>query len=311
MTGTEQFTEDPALTGIAIAYQNPAYALIADQVMPRVEAPSRQFKYTHYPVSEGFLVPNTRIGRRSQPNKIEIEGEQRNGGVEDYGIDIPLDNVTVREAEANGTDPRKRATERSMAITTLDRELRVAAAVSNAANYPAANVTVLSGTDQLGHASSDPKTLLEDTLLVPLMRPNTLVMGQAVWTVLRRHPKIVQAVKGTVDGAGTISRVELAELLEIQTVLVGASRVDTARPGLAVSLSYCWGDFIAGLFLDPSADLQGGMTWGFSPSHGTRIGGTLPANIGVRGGVLVRAAESLTELVIAPDCGFLLSDCLA
>ena len=67
MSATDQFTENPTLTAIAIAYRNPDQVLIADEVLPRVNAPGRNFKWLSYNEADAFTLPNTRVGRRGTP----------------------------------------------------------------------------------------------------------------------------------------------------------------------------------------------------------------------------------------------------
>ena len=125
MSATDQFTENASLTAIAIAYNNPDVALIADEVLPRVKVPGRTYKWQLYNEAANFTVPDTRVGRRSQPNQIEIEGSEQKGAVEAYGIDVPLDNVTIEEGKRNKFDPRRQATELATDVVMLDREVRV------------------------------------------------------------------------------------------------------------------------------------------------------------------------------------------
>ena len=88
------FSEDPILTAVAIAYRNPDYSLIADRVLPRKPVMSRSFKYQEYPLEANFTVPDSRIGRRSNPKMIEIEGAEQTAGVEAYGRGRnPLDDT--------------------------------------------------------------------------------------------------------------------------------------------------------------------------------------------------------------------------
>ncbi|MBB4268282.1 capsid protein [Roseospira visakhapatnamensis] len=308
-----QYTEDATQTAIAIAYSNPAHTLIADEVMPRRPVSGLKFKWTSYPIEQSYTIPDTRVGRRSQVRTMEIRGEEHDGSCEDFGLAVPLDNDTIREAERSGFDPRGQRTEVATNVVTLDREQRVAGTVFSAGSYANGLAAVLSGTDQFSdYTNSDPYGGLMDMLNACLLRPNTLVFGQTAWTKVRRHPKLVQAIKGQPVTEGVISRQELAELLEVQQVVVGMGRANVNRPGQAVSLSYLWGPHIAGLFIDPTASPEsGGMTWGLTAQFGTRVSGTKAVDMGLRGGEYVRVGETVKELIIAKHAGFLLEDVVA
>lgn len=305
----QQFTVSSALMAVAIAYQNPDVALIADEVLPRVRA-SMKFSWQKYGEAEDFTIPDTRVGRRSAPNQVELNGEDQEDKCDDFGIDIPLDNPTIKEAEKEGWDPKKRAVARATNIVQLDREIRVADLVQNSANYHVDHKRVLAGTDQFDDAGSNPIDLLLEMLDECWMRPNQLVFGNHVWRVVRQHPKVVKAVHGNSGDSGVVARQAVAELLEVQRVLVGASRVNIKRPGEGPVLARAWGDVVAGQFIDHSIDTTGGVTFGFTADPKKKVAGTLDVDMGLHGGVLVRSGESVKELIVANRAGFLLEDVL-
>ncbi|MCZ4273309.1 capsid protein [Maritalea porphyrae] len=305
---TDQFTESPTLTAIAIAYSNPDHALIADQALPRVPVPTENFKYQKYDEAEMFTLPDTKVGRRSTPNQVEIEGSEENSSTQDYGIDIPLDNATIEAAKASGFDPEARATERSTNIVLLDREVRVATLLTNPASYHSDHVETLSGTDLFSDAASDPLSIIEDLMATCWQKPNQIEFGFPAWRAFRKHPKIIKAILGNSGDQGRATLAQVAELLEVKRVLVGESRVNIKRPGEAAQLQRVWGNSVCGQFIDQTADTSGGITFGITAQHKEKVAGTLPANMGLRGGKLVRSGESVKELIIAKRAGFLIQN---
>jgi hypothetical protein len=306
----EQFTPRADLIAVAIGYTNPDISLIADDVLPRVDA-SYRFDWQSYDEAESFTLPDTRIGRRSAPNQVEIEGTQKTSQVEDFGIDVPLDNPTIKEAEQNGWDPEKRATMRATNIVLLDREVRVANKVTDPANYHADHRRVLAGTDQFDHADSDPVDLLLEMLDECWMRPNQLVFGNNVWRKFRQNPKVIKAINANSGDSGVARREDVAELLEVQRILVGSARVNIKKPGENPVIARTWGNVVAGQFIDSTADTTGGITFGFTAQNGQKVAGTKQADMGLHGGKLVRSGESVKELIVANRAGFLLEDVLA
>lgn len=302
----EQFSIVPRLTAIAIAYKNPDYSLIADQVLPRINAGAYDFRWHKYDEAEMFSVPDTRIGRRSAPNQVELEGSEETSSCEDFGIDVPLDSVSEDKAKKNGWDPEARATERSTNIVVLDREIRVARVVSDPANYHDDQKLTLAGADKFSDPASDPIDVLETMLDEAWIRPNQLTFGHTAWRVFRQHPKIVKAINRNDGDSGLVSRQAVADLFEVQRILVGQSRVNIKRPGQQAVLNRVWPDIITGQFIDRTADTTGGVTFGFTAQHGGRVAGTKPADMGLRGGKLVRAGESVKELIVARRAGFLI-----
>ncbi|HZP98041.1 MAG TPA: capsid protein, partial [Reyranella sp.] len=144
------------------------------------------------------------------------------------------------------------------------------------------------------------------------MRPNIAVIGQQAWTKLRRHPKIVQAVKGTAQGAGIVSRQEFADLFELQGLLVGAGFVNTAKKGQTASLSRVWGKHMSLIYRDRAAGPQAGVTFGFTAQFGDKIAGDLPdERVGLTGSTLVRSGERVKECISASDVGYFFQNCVA
>jgi hypothetical protein len=309
------FPVQPELTAIAIAYRNAAYTLIGDLVMPRVTPPLavKAFKWFEHNLADGYSIPDTAVGRLGRPAEVSWSGVEKEGACKDYGLDEPVPQDDIDQSRGTPFNPLGGAVERTTNLVILDRERRVAGITFDAANYEAANVQTLVGTDQFSdYVNSDPVGVLSEMLDGTIVRANYLTMGQTVWSKLKLHPKIIKAIYPTGNGAGIITRQQMAELLEVKEIRVGESRVNVSRKGQAANLARTWGSHIAGHFQDPSATHQGGVTWGLTLQYGTKVAGSRPdGNIGLRGGQRVRSGESVAELVLAKAAGFLLVNAVA
>ena len=304
------FPIDPKLTAIAIAYRNPDVVLIADSVLPRTPT-SQEFKWLEYDLAQGFTVPDTRVGRKSVPNEVEFKAEERTDKVEDHGLDDIVPNEDV-EADNQGVDPLGTSTAYLTNLVNLGREQRVASKVFNPASFSANNQATLSGTSQWSHESADPVAAIGDALDSPIIRPNIAVFGQQTWTKLRRNVKIVQAIKGTAQGAGMVSRQEFAEFFELQEVLVGAGFVNQAKKGQAATMSRVWGKHAAFLYRDRAAGPQAGVTYGFTAAWGNKIAGSIDEpKIGLTGSQRVRSGERVKEVICARDLGYFFQNAVA
>ena len=304
------FPIDPKLTAIAIAYRNPDVVLIADSVLPRTPT-SQEFKWLEYDLAQGFTVPDTRVGRKSVPNEVEFKAEERTDKVEDHGLDDIVPNEDV-EADNQGVDPLGTSTAYLTNLVNLGREQRVASKVFNPASFSANNQATLSGTSQWSHESADPVAAIGDALDSPIIRPNIAVFGQQTWTKLRRNVKIVQAIKGTAQGAGMVSRQEFAEFFELQEVLVGAGFVNQAKKGQAASMARVWGKHAAFLYRDRAAGPQAGVTYGFTAAWGNKIAGSIDEpKIGLTGSQRVRSGERVKEVICARDLGYFFQNAVA
>lgn len=320
MAPNRPFVVDPVLTAIAIGYTNPAHTLIADQVLPRVPVLSEQFKWTEYPLEEGFTVPDSEVGRKGRVESVEFSGTERDSSTTDYGLESPIPNSDITAAAAARAqnrsiyDPEARAAEGVTNLVQLGREIRVAGLIHNPNSYAASRRQTLSGTSQLSdYANSDPIGVLMAALDGTLVfRANTLVFGQPVWSKLRSHPKLVNAVKGNLTDQGVITRQQLADLLEIKQVLVGEAFLNTAKKGQSATLSRVWGKHVAALHIDPAANTDNGITFGMTAQFGNRIAGRIEdPSIGLEGGVQIRVGEKVRELVVAQDVGFFIQNAVA
>ncbi|CDF82143.1 hypothetical protein PKB_0775 [Pseudomonas knackmussii B13] len=303
------FPIDPELTAIAIAYRNGR--MIADDVLPRVPVGKQEFKYWKYDLADGFTVPNTLVGRKSKPNEVEFDATDATASTEDHGLDSPVPQSDIDNAPAN-YNPLGRAAEQVTNLIVLDREVRTSALVFNNSSYAAGNKVTLSGTDQWSDASSSPLPVITDALDSLVMRPNIGVFGRRTATFLRRHPKIVKAYNGTLGDDGMVPLAFLQDLLELEQILVGEARINTAKPGQNPVLARAWGPHASFIYRDRLADSRNGTTFGFTAQWGGRISGSIPdPNIGMRGGQRVRVGESVKELISAGDLGYFFENAVA
>jgi hypothetical protein len=307
---TAPFPVQPELTAIALAYRN--QRLIANDVLPRVGVGTQEFKYLTYNKADRFTIPNTLVGRRSKPNEVEFGAAEVTSKTEDYALDDPIPQADIDNAPPN-YDPRGNAVEGIMDLIELDREKRTADLVFAAANYPSGNKVTLSGTSQWSDfTNSTPLADLQTGLDTPIMRANVMVIGRLAFSKLVQHPDVVKAMHGTSGDKGIATRQFLADLLELEEVLVGEAWVNTAKPGQAATFARLWGKHCALLHRNRTANTRRGVTFGLTAEWGSRVAGSQrDTNIGMRGGERVRAGESVKELIVASDVGYFLEDVIA
>lgn len=304
------FPIQPELTAIAVMYKN--RTMIADQVMPRVSVGKQEFKFTKYSLEDGFTVPDTKVGRKSKPNEVSWGSSESTAATEDYGLDDPIPQADLNNAAPN-QNVRGRSVEFITNLIELDREVRVSGMVFNANNYAAANKQALSGTSQFSdYTNSDPIGVITNVLDGMVMRPNVMVIGRPAFSKLSMHPHIVKAYYGTGNDKGKATRQAIAELFELEEVLVGEAFVNNARKGQAPSMARAWGKHIALINRNNTADLERGVTFGLTADWGGRIAGSVPdKDIGLRGGERVRVGESVKELILANDLAYFIQNAVA
>jgi hypothetical protein len=317
---TSPFVIIPSLTAIAVAYKQAN--LIADEILPRVPVATEVFRYLKYNQADAFQAPDTSVSRKGAPNQLDFGSSEATGAVTDQALDVAIpnhDQIAWEQAHAAGpgyvsaADPQSRATRLVTQAVQNRREYRASNLVFNAANYGTNNKVTLSGTSQWSdYTNSDPLIAILGYLDSMIMRPNITVMGRAVATKLRSHPKICKAIFGMQTDAGIVPLEALASLLEMDKIYVGDGWVNTAAPGQPAVLTRCWGKHCSFLVRNQEADTQGGVTFGFTAQWGDKVAGTiLDPDVGMRGGVRVRSGESVVELVTANDLGYFMQNAVA
>lgn len=309
------FPINPQLTAIAIAYRNPD--LIADRVFPRVPVAKESFKYLRHNIADGITIPATLVSRRGRPPEVEFSATEESTSVNSFGLEfsVPYDDIENAKDPNVNYDPLARSTEFTADLLALDREQRVANTVFNPAVYAAANVTTLAGAGQWSDPTSDPVRAILSAMDAMLIRPNIAVMGRAVATQLQMHPKVVAAVYAGAGNAaigGIVGLPALANLLGLKEVIVGEAYVNSAKPGQTVSRARLWGKSVAFLYRNDQAMPQMGVTFGITAQWQTRFSSTWEdRDIGLRGGIRGRVGESVKELVLCNDAGYLFANAVA
>jgi hypothetical protein len=303
------FPVDPVLTAIAVAYKNER--LIADEVLPVVPVGVQNFKYRKYAAEDSFTVPDTLVGRKGKTPEVEFGFTEVDSSCEDHGLEegVPLNDIANAP---KGYDPVERATVSTTNLILLDREVRTAKLVFNANSYGANNKITLSAADQFGKPESDPIATIMKALDTCIMRPNVMVIGQSAWTALRTHPKIVKAYHGSSGDSGAAARSAVAELFELDKILVGSGWINTAKKGQSLSAARIWGGHVALIYQDAVPDVNGTVSFGVTAQWGDRVvnRGEDP-NMGLRGGVRIRVGMSVRELITANDLGYFIQNAVA
>jgi hypothetical protein len=312
MSAEAPFYYDPGQAAIAIGYKNNAF--IADKVLPRIQTgTSQKYSWRRYRLNEVFSIPDTEVGRTGRPNEIEFGYDEIESRTRDYGLEDPIPQSDIDNAAgANAISPVNTATQMLSELVMLDRERRVANLVQNLNIYPSSQRVTLSGTSQLSdYSNSDPIGIIEEAMLVPIRRPNVMVISEEGFSKLSRHPKIVQAFNANEGGSGIATINFIATLFRLDEVVIGQAWYNAARRGQNPTLSRIWGKHISLIRQEP-VQLPYTMTFGFTAMTGSKIAGQRPdPNIGLKGGVRIRVGEQIEENISGPEFGYFIQNAFA
>lgn len=296
-------------TGLVIAYKNKK--LIADEVMPikKLDGKKLDFKYTVRTKGDGFTVQDTRVGRTSEPNIINLSGEE----VSDFCVAHGLEDIIPQEDIDQLDDPTRFVNAHLQALAdriALGREMRVAGMVEDTNNYGSGLSHSYTDAQGIGASGFNIVDVLLEYLDKPLARPNRLGMGAAVWAKLRRDENILKALypSGNFTG-GVATREQVAELFEVDEIFVGESRVNTTKNPRNPTLARCWGSNIWAHYYEPLSNLTDGVAWGLTAQSGDRVtSNEVDKDIGLKGAQKLKVGSYLKELVVGKDAGFLLKN---
>lgn len=242
MTPGQARVIDPILTTAAQGYKNGAF--VGSALFPAVPVAARGGKIITFG-KEAFRAYATGRTPGSNTKRVQL-GYQGSG----YSLDShSLEGVVPFELmeEANqvpGINLGSGAVQLVQDIIAARLEFAQAALATTAGNYGAGNKVTLSGTSQWSDYSgtSDPTNDIEtakEAIRTQIgRRPNTVIMGAAVFAKLRNHPKILDRIKYT--GRDSATPDLLANLWGVQRVLVG----DAVQENDSGTMVDVWGKFV-------------------------------------------------------------------
>lgn len=307
---------DVPVSNLLVAYSN--RDLIADRVMPVVRAARRSGKYRKLKPETHFQIPDALLGsQEAMPNRaayaLDSDGTF---AVKDYAL---LDFISHdEEAGADAPiEPRLIAEKAIMGFLSLAREKRCADLVFAAGQY-GSNTEALAGGDRWDNSASDPVAKLLTRLRTPLVRPDTMVIGEEAWDAFRTHAAVTKYItsRNAADGINTPLMVDeptVARAFRLRQVLVGTPIYNTAREGATPSYSRIWGKSCALIKVQETPSPRETATFGYTFRF---TGGMPPFAVqaiaeqlrGVRGGTWLKISHSDDEVVVGGDkVGYLLT----
>lgn len=303
---------DSILTNLSLKYKNED--TIWQSVMPIVKVSKRSDKFFRYNKSDSYTLTNDQIAPTSMPNEISWGVSTDNYSVKDHA----LGDWLAQEAIDNADNPVQVEIDTNDFLNMcldIAQEKRVADIIFNASTYPTGNKVQLSGTSQWGGSADNPIDNLLTAIETCFLRANTLVFGQEAWAKFRQLPEILDAVKstsryqGSPGGLATAS--EIAALFEVDTVLIGRARYNTAKEGQTASYSRLWGKHCAALHVAKNPGIKT-ITFGATFVETLRqTQRDFDPKRGVKGAHFIKVSWNSDEKVLASDLGYFIENAVA
>ncbi|AFZ66989.1 hypothetical protein [Deinococcus peraridilitoris] len=301
------------LTDFSVKYVNAE--AIWRKLAPLKQVKKRSDKYTIFDKATAFEQSDDTTAPNADANEITLKTSEDNYSVKDHALGAWVPQEAVDEAD-DPIKPELDAVESIKQQLENRHEKRVADRLFVATAYLAGNKRTLAGTSQWSDfVNSDPIGDLTNEIENMIVRPTLLAIGADVWKILRRHPKVAAAIfpmGGNAQAGGTLTTLaQLAEVLELEEVVVGRARVNTANPGAAATLARAWGKhaLLARVIANPGLnDVSLAVTFSESQSNIVR---DFDGKKGVKGSVYVKDGWNEDVKVIASDAGFFFENAVA
>ncbi len=297
---------DRPLSNLATAYEN--HDLIGLQLVPAVPADKASDKFFKRNKANGIRYQDPKISHLQVPPEIETGVTLDNFNCEDYGL---IGRVSIRDSE-NADAPLNLRQDVTLDLASrlrLAQEVRIASLLTTSGNYNSGNVTTLSGSDRWDSSAGGDPLGVVDTLRAAIWpAPNTKIkvfMGIEVWNKLKRHPQLLSLISGGANSSmpAIILRQKMAELLEVDEVLVGEAWQIATNPGQTDVATRVWGKVFGMVRVanSPSArclHFASSFTWG--PMTVQEFIDEKPGRFGAW---TLKNSHSTDEKVVADDAG--------
>lgn len=291
---------DAILTNIAVQYRNKAF--VADEILPVLPVQKKSDKFYIYNKPDRFSIHPTVLAPKAEANEVDWSISTDTYSCTNHAL---RDLVTAEE-EANADSPitpRIDTVEYLTDIMLLAREKRVRDTLYAGLSYD-------TPTTKWNAEGSDPIKDIETAKESMFLDPNIIVIPRAVFAVLKNHQKIVDRVK--YSQRGVITPDLLAELFEVDRVVIAVSRYNSAKPGKTPVYEDVWGKDVYLAYVDPrpgakKVTLGHTFRWNIPGSReGWSVRTWDEPRRGIRGGTMIQVEHSDDERIVCPDAGYVL-----
>ena len=294
-----------------------AAGMVATQVFPIVSVQSQAGNFGKIPLAQLLQERDTKRAPGSGYSRGNFKFDPATYATEEHGAEEPVDD---REAKmfAEYFDAEQIAAARAYSAVLRNAEQRVADTVFNATTFSSNTTAVTNEWDDTGNATplTDVEAAVQAIYDASGLWANALVINRKVFRNLRNCTQVIDRINSA--GAGVISRPTditaqmLAEVFDLENIIVAGTSKNGAKEGQSASPAQIWsGEYAMVCKVATGADFREpclGRTfhWG---EDGSDPGGTIETyrDETVRGDV-VRVRHDVDEVLLYTDAGHLLSN---
>lgn len=254
---------DVPLTNLSVGYRTQGN--IADMVLPPVTVNKQHNGYYIWPRESWFQVYNADRAPGTRANIIDFEVSSDNYFCKNYALakEIPLEDLANAD-----TSLRFLQSNANHIMDALNQawEDRLATLILNTSNVGSNNSL---SSDYSDVVNTNPVNDIDDGMQsirsVTGYEPNVAVFGPLSWVRFRKHPVVINYIRGTGDtvGGGGVTEQQVANAFGLQRVLVGRGIKNTAAEGVTGTYTDIWSNHIALLHVANNPGLMV-PTWGYT-----------------------------------------------
>lgn len=234
---------DAALSEMALGYRPDG--VIADMIFPVVNVAKQSDLYTIWSRADRLRIHDTKRAPATEAKIIEESVSSSTYFAKNYALKTSVPVEDMANADPLFLDNLNSGkAELVMDGLLLDQEVRVANQVTSGTNVGSYAAVGSSWTGAGADPIGDVNIMLDNVQYSTGKRPNRLTFGLKAWQVFRRHADVRNIIFGTNNGGGFASVAQVADLFEVEEILVGGSFQNAAGEGLTEDLSSIWGDHV-------------------------------------------------------------------
>lgn len=300
------------ISTMSVMYANDE--LIGDQLFPVIFGTKGKLtaKYFAYDKRDRSAYPDDTMVDEGDPNELS-----QNRSLADVSLTIrSLRELVGQYTIQNQDAPLNELLDAAQNVLyglKFRRELRVVTAATTSGNF-GSNTTAIAAGDRWDTATGGDPAGVVDTARAAVWSGNgpgvwVGAMSLSVYNVLKRHPRILDTFKYGVGGAGPkfATLQMLAEYFELDRVIVGRARKDTANIGQTASYSRMWPD-IFGIYRVSTTPTIRNASFGYTFQDApTQSDQHFLDHKGAKGVYQMRSTHADEQKIVSADSGYLIT----
>ena len=298
----EELRINAYLSEVARGYSNNSF--IAENLFPTIRSEKEKIEILQFN-KEAFQLYDTERAIRANSNVISPKGFSKHSAtLTEHDLSYPIDYREEEEAEK--IKLQVHATNVVTQGLYLKHEKQCADLAQNPNSYASDHKLTLSGTDQFTSTDSNPIKVVDyakDVINHKIGKdPNTLIMGQEVWSALKRNVALKNMIASTSNKTITLDL--LKEFFEIENIYIGRTIFSDAQN----KFQRVWGNNIILAFVpNLTSRTQYDPAYGYT----VRKNDALQIDEYEKEGKKVkyiRGTDIYTPFLVGPDAGYLISN---